>query len=104
MKLITIEEVSFMAEYIITATEASRSLSAILNKVHYQHQSFDIRRGKEIIAKIIPATPSKQFLKVSELNSLFKRLPSLEETDSEEFQKDIQEIRAQMQVRDHSWD
>jgi hypothetical protein len=93
-----------MSVQVITATEASRSLSDVLNKVHYQHQSFDIRRGKEIIAKIIPASPFKQFLKISELNELFKRLPSLEKGDSEAFEKSIRELRANMQVKGNQWD
>lgn len=93
-----------MSTQVITATEASRSLSDVLNKVHYQHQSFDIRRGKEIIAKIIPATPAKQFFKIGDLNKLFKRIPALEKGDSEEFEKSIQELRTNMQIKDDLWD
>lgn len=59
-----------MPSHIITATEASRSLSNILNKVHYQGESYEIKRGKEVIAKIVPAIPKKHSMKVSELNAL----------------------------------
>ena len=38
----------------ITATKAIRSFSDIINKVYYQHQTFDIKKGKSIVARIVP--------------------------------------------------
>ena len=95
-----------MSLHIITATEAGRSLSNILNKVHYQGESYDIKRGKEIIARIIPVKPKTTLLKVKDLNNLFKHLPHLENKDQADFQKDIELIRAQMKLddKDKSWD
>lgn len=93
-----------MSNHIISATEASRSLSTILNKVHYQGESYEIKRGKEVIAKIIPATAKKSMLKASELNALFKRLPTLEQTDQLAFEKDIADIRTSMNAEGNPWD
>lgn len=95
-----------MSIHIITATEASRSFSNILNKVHYQGESYEIKRGKEVIARIVPAAPKKTELKVSELNTIYNRLPPLDEKDEAAFIKDIEQIRAQMKIDDEgkSWD
>jgi hypothetical protein len=60
---------------IITATEAIRSFSDIMNKVYYQHQSFDVKKGKVIVARIIPYNHSskieiKKSLKVANATEL----------------------------------
>lgn len=89
---------------IISATEASRSLSGILNKVHYQGQSFEVKRGREIIAKIIPAESHKRILKISELATLFQNLPSLELEDSQSFENDLRTVRTQLPAEKNSWD
>jgi antitoxin (DNA-binding transcriptional repressor) of toxin-antitoxin stability system len=81
-----------MATRIISATEANRNLSDILSKVQYQHQSFDIKRGKDIIARLVPATASS--MPISELNDLFKRLPALDEEDKVDMERVLSELRA----------
>lgn len=81
-----------MANRVITATEANRHLSDILSKVQYQHQSFDIKRGKEIIAKLVPVTAAG--IPISELNDFFKRLPPLDEEDRAEMEEIVKELRA----------
>lgn len=88
----------------ISATEASRSLSTILNKVHYQGESYEIKRGKEIIARIIPATSKKIVLKVRELNSLFRHLPKFESEDQQAFENDINQIRVDTKAEPNPWD
>ncbi|HEX4045580.1 MAG TPA: antitoxin [Gammaproteobacteria bacterium] len=94
-----------MSIHIVTATEASRSFSNILNKVHYQGESYEIRRGKEIIAKIIPVTSTKKpTLKLGALNALLEHLPQLENQDKQRFKKDLEQIRTQMKLEDKSWD
>lgn len=93
-----------MSRHVISATEASRSFSHILNKVHYQGESYEIKRGKEVIAKIVPAAPKKAMLKVSVLNEVFQHLAALQEDDAQAFEKDIQQIRSHMKAEDDSWD
>lgn len=41
----------------ITATEAARVFSELLNRIRYEHQSFVIIRGGERVARLGPATP-----------------------------------------------
>jgi len=95
-----------MSKHIITATEASRAFSSILNKVHYQGESYEIKRGKEVIARIVPAQAKRTQLKVKELNEVFMLFPKLEEEEVDSFAKDIKEIRDQMNNEDRSklWD
>ncbi len=88
----------------ISATEASRSMSNLLNKVHYQGAHFKIKRGNLVIAEIIPVVPQKYCLMVSELNALFARAPALDKGDAKLFEEDIQKIRAQMKPDVDSWD
>ena len=54
----------------ITATEAIRSFSDIINKVYYQHQTFDIKKGKSIVARIVPYNYSSK-IEVKDLVSFF---------------------------------
>jgi antitoxin (DNA-binding transcriptional repressor) of toxin-antitoxin stability system len=93
-----------MARHIISATEASRSLSDVLNKVHYQGITFEIRRGKETIARISPATPKKHTIKISELNDFIKRLPSLEKEDIGTFEEDLRQIKTSAGSEDNPWE
>jgi len=93
-----------MSTHIISATEASRTLSIILNKVHYQGEHYEIKRGKEIIAQIIPVSHGHPSMKVRELKEFFKNLPSIEAEDQLAFGKDIEDIRAQNKFKDESWD
>ena len=98
------ERLLMSTHHIITATEVGRSLSTILNKIHYQGESYEIRRGKEIIAQMIPIAGKKTGLKISELNALFKRLPQLDREDQEMFEKDIEQIRFEMKSEHNPWD
>ena len=90
--------------HIISATIASRSLSLILNKVHYQGESYIIKRGKEIIAKIVPAASQKNILKISELNHLFQQLPHLNPDEEYAFENDLKAIRKEIKPEDSKWD
>ncbi len=93
-----------MSSHTISATEASRSLSSILNKVHYQGEIYVIKRGKEVIAKIVPAAPKNTTLKISALNELFKHFAHLDEDDQQAFEEEIKNIRSHMKIEDDSWD
>jgi antitoxin (DNA-binding transcriptional repressor) of toxin-antitoxin stability system len=92
-----------MSSHIISATEAGRSLSSILNKVHYRGESYEIKRGKEIIAKIIPVEHKRSGFKIEQLNEFFKNLPALEEAELACFEKDLQKIRRQVKPEKDPW-
>ena len=81
-----------MKSITITATEAARSLSEVLNQVCYQGRRFDVRRGKEVVAQIVPPRPTKG-VPIAELNQIFAKLPKLGKDEAEKFVKDLKEIR-----------
>ncbi len=91
---------------IITSTEMSHSLSDILNKVYYQGETFEIKRGKEIVAKISPviASAKKKAMKLSELGDFLKSLPPLDPEDRANFVKDLQAIRKSMPYEGSKWE
>ena len=86
----------------INVTSAARNLSELLNRVAYQGESFELKRGGKSIARLVPAGPAKQ-VKVSDLNNLFARIPRLDE-DTDAFVQDINEIRRSMLLEKDSWD
>jgi antitoxin (DNA-binding transcriptional repressor) of toxin-antitoxin stability system len=93
-----------MSKHTISATELSRDLSRILNKVHYQGQDFEITRGKEIIARIIPAEPHQRKVTINQLQELLANLPPLEQNDRQDFLKDINAIRSKIAQEENPWD
>jgi antitoxin (DNA-binding transcriptional repressor) of toxin-antitoxin stability system len=64
----------------ITATEAVRRFSEILNSVNYRGERYVIMRGKKAVAHISPheAGPGQKTL--GDLKTLIKRLPPLKDT------------------------
>lgn len=93
-----------MSTHIISATEASRNLSLIFNRVHYQGEHYEIKRGKVIIAQIIPVETKKQEFKGAELKKFFESLPSIDEEDKLAFEADIDHIRSESKHEGESWD
>jgi prevent-host-death family protein len=59
----------------ITATEASRSFSELLNRARYGGESFVVVRGGEEMARITPVVP-KTVLTLGELFELLNRFPA----------------------------
>jgi prevent-host-death family protein len=58
----------------ISATEAARNFSELMNRVRYRGESFVVERGGQPICGILPARPAK-FSGV-ELASLLRSLPT----------------------------
>ena len=61
----------------MSATEASRNFSEILNRALYRGESFVIERGGEPVCEIKPAAPSR--FTVTDLADLMKVLPPIDE-------------------------
>lgn len=86
----------------ITATEAARNFSDLLNQVRYRSIEFDIVRGKEVVARVVPAkVPSG--LPVARLNELFRALPRLDEGDADEFMNDVRAARSRLTNDSSAW-
>ena len=87
----------------INATEVARNFSDVLNQVKYQGTTFDVIRGRDVVARIVSAGPAGG-LKVSDLNNLFAMLPHLDEDDTAAFEHDIRESVAPLTNKGHEWD
>ncbi len=87
--------------YRITATEAARQFSDILNRVKYRGDEFIVERGGEAICRISPAGATSSFT----LGDFVQLMESLEPVDPE-FARDVQEIvRSQpVEVPRSRWD
>lgn len=46
----------------ISATEAARNFSDILNRVRYGGEEFVIKRGRDVVCRIVPFGPSRRTL------------------------------------------
>ena len=61
----------------ISATEAARSFSDLMNRVHYRGESFVVERGGKAICEILPAKPPK--FSWNDLAALLQTLPKPDE-------------------------
>ncbi len=76
----------------ITATDAVRKFSEILNSIKYTGTDYTIVRGGKPVATIRPAETHAKALTLGDLAALVKSLPALGE-DAERFKKDVKEAR-----------
>ena len=83
----------------MTATEASRNFSAVLDRVQAGEEIEVIRNGA-IVAVIARPPVKKRWLTASELKALFATLPPLDE----DFVKDLEDIRRQSGFPEDPWE
>ena len=86
----------------ITATEFARNLSSLLNEVHYQGVSLEVKRGKEIVAHVVPP-PSRPGYPIERLNRLFATLPKLDKADADLFLADLASLDRTLVQSDDPW-
>ena len=82
----------------ISATEAARNLSDLLNRVRYRGERFTVVRGGEEVAEIVPAMPGGGVTLVE----LRRALAPLGPPD-EGFLDDLGRIRAEQPPAEPSW-
>jgi Uncharacterized protein conserved in cyanobacteria len=87
----------------ITATEAARHFSEVINQVRYRSIEFDIVRGKEVVARIVPPT-APAGVPLARLNELFRSLPRLNEADADAFLRDVQTALSHVVADRVAWD
>ena len=87
----------------ITATDVARRLSDVLNQVRYQGEEFDIVRGKEVVARLVPAVPPGG-VALDRLDALVRSLPRLGAREAERFARDIERGLARMRPDAVAWD
>ena len=82
----------------ISATEAARSFSELMNRVRYRGESFIVERGGKPICEILPARPPR--FSGAELANLLRSLPK----PDEEYLAIVEELIAkQLPVAESGW-
>ena len=66
----------------ITATEAVRHFSELLNNIKYRRECFTIIRGGKAAAALVPAEEAVPERRLGELGGIFKTLPRLDPGDT----------------------
>lgn len=87
----------------ISATHAARNFSDLINRVRYQGASFEIERGNEVIAQIIPVVPSAT-LSIANLDKQWAQLPHLDAEDAGLFEANLDDIRQNATLPESLWD
>lgn len=87
----------------VSATDAARNFSDILNQVRYQAAEFDIVRGREVVARILPATPAGG-VPLDELAELLKALPRLGPKEADRLARDIERGLSRMRSDTVEWE
>lgn len=87
----------------ISATDAARNFSDLLNRVRYQGGRFEIARGTEVVARIVPAEPSRA-ANLAELDERLAQLPKLDADDSAAFENDLLAVRGETTAPEPEWD
>ena len=84
---------------VLSATEASRNFSEILNRVKYRGESFILERGGDPVAELRPATPTR--FNGADLSALLRSLPPIDE----EFLRTVEELtRTQPALPESPWE
>lgn len=84
---------------VLSATEASRNFSELLNRVKYRGESFILERGGDPVAELRPATPTR--FTGADLAALLRSLPPIDE----EFLRTVEELtRTQPTLPESPWE
>lgn len=86
----------------ITATDAARRFSDVLNQVRYQNVEFDIVRGREVVARLVPAA-APGGVSLDRLDALVRSLPRLGPREAGLFARDIERGLAAMRPDTVEW-
>ena len=86
----------------ISATEASRNFSDILNRAQYRGESFEVMRAGEVVARIEPPGMAKMTL--GEILDRIDLGPGLDAGDSVLFEMQIAKIRHYATMPPSLWD
>ncbi|MDR0774748.1 MAG: antitoxin [Rickettsia sp.] len=89
---------------VITVTEMVRSFSDIVGQVQYRGETFNIKKGGNIVARIMPVKASNT-IAIKDLNEFFRNGPHLDKDDIDEFEKDINAVKSlKLQDWGNKWD
>jgi antitoxin (DNA-binding transcriptional repressor) of toxin-antitoxin stability system len=92
-----------MAAKTVTATEVVRNFSDIINQVRYQSAEFEIVRGKEVVARLVPPAPPGG-VPLDKLGELISALPRLGRREADALARDIARGLSRMRTDVVEWD
>lgn len=72
----------------VSATEAVRNFSELLNNIRYRGESYTVERGGKPVAALVPVEAPAAERTLREFRELFSRLPGLD-PDDDAFTADI---------------
>jgi len=75
----------------ITATQAVRDFSELLNKVKFKGDHYIIERSGKPVAQMEPVNEAKKVMTLKELKSLMKELPRMDE-ELDAFATDLERL------------
>ena len=78
-------------EKFITATEAVRDFSTLLNKIKFSGDHYIIKRSGKSVARMLPVEEKKTTRPLKELKSILKQLPMLDD-ELDSFSEDLDTI------------
>lgn len=88
----------------LTATEAARSFSELLNRARYQGESFVIVRGREEVARLVPPPMAPAVTTVGQLVTKLRALRN-EQLLDDDFARDLERAReAQSALPGDPWE
>ena len=86
----------------ISATQAARQFSDLLNRVAYQGQCFEVERGNRVVARLQPVTTPVRGIPIQELNRVFAELPGLGD-DAQAFAEEVEAVRRALPPETDPW-
>ncbi|MEQ1438894.1 hypothetical protein AAG565_06000 [Fontimonas sp. SYSU GA230001] len=92
-----------MTRKLLTATEAARRFSDVLDNVSHHGARYDIKRGRSVVARLVPARTAPRSISVKELSELLAQLPPLEPGDSARLERDIAAERKRLRAPRDRW-
>lgn len=89
---------------LITATDLVRSFSDIVGRVYYKRETFDIKKGANIVARLSPVKIAFT-VSIKDLNKFFHNVPHLDQGDIKEFTKTVSDLKSLKNTRElNKWD
>jgi prevent-host-death family protein len=87
---------------LISATDAARNFSDLLNRVRYRGERFEVSRGGEVVARVEP--PLRKRTTVAALRALLKALPPLTPEEAAAWTEEWRANRKSAPLPPSSWE
>jgi prevent-host-death family protein len=87
----------------ISATEAARRFSDVLNRVKYKGEEFIVERNGEVVCKIVPADRPPQWQKAADWVDSWKKLPKPDPGFWDDVEEGIRQMNQPLPLRS-PWD